>query len=183
MDSSGILHFICQVESYISNCLTKHFVRLDPITRPVNNPINIFLINPNIFLSYVFRLQCRLNTNLFSDYVELIGYFASAFSASTPYVSFLPRINISFSLLSSCTDELISAPIIMIFFPQLPSVNKNFERELNPTPQPIYLYLSRQHSQQLALQIQISSYLMYKLCLSFLIEYLVCKKYIDLLLF
>ena len=27
-----------------------HFAWLDPITRPVNNPINIFLINPNIIL-------------------------------------------------------------------------------------------------------------------------------------
>ena len=30
-----------------------HFVWLDSLTRPVNNPINIFLINPNIVLHYV----------------------------------------------------------------------------------------------------------------------------------
>ena len=30
-----------------------HFVWLDPITRPVNNPINVFSINPNTILYYV----------------------------------------------------------------------------------------------------------------------------------
>ena len=34
-----------------------HFVWLDPFTRPVNNPINIFLINPNIKLYPVFSLN------------------------------------------------------------------------------------------------------------------------------
>ena len=28
----------------------------------------------------------------------------------------------------------------MAFFPMLPSVNKNSERESNPMPQPLYLY-------------------------------------------
>ena len=31
-------------------------------------------------------------------------------------------------------DELISASKIMTFFPMLPSVNKNSERESNPMP-------------------------------------------------
>ena len=35
-------------------------------------------------------------------------------------------------LLSICTDELISAPKAMIYFPMLPSVNKNSEQESNP---------------------------------------------------
>ena len=39
-------------------------------------------------------------------------------------------------------DELISAPKIMTFLPMLPFINKNFERESNPMPQPLYLYLS-----------------------------------------
>ena len=30
-----------------------HFVWLDALTMPVNNPINIFLINPNIILYHV----------------------------------------------------------------------------------------------------------------------------------
>ena len=33
-----------------------------------------------------------------------------------------------------CLDELISAPKIMTFFPMLPCVNENSERESNPTP-------------------------------------------------
>ena len=73
-----------------------------------------------------------------------MGYFASAVNvaSSDPFVVPSPRIKTSFSLLSTCTDELISAPKIMTFFPQLPSVNKNSERESNPMPQPVYLYLS-----------------------------------------
>ena len=35
-------------------------------------------------------------------------------------------------LLSICTDEIILAPKIMTFFPMVPSVNKNSERESNP---------------------------------------------------
>ena len=31
----------------------------------------------------------------------------------------------------------------MTFFPKFPSVNKNPERESNPMPLPVYLYLSR----------------------------------------
>ena len=41
---------------------------------------------------------------------------------------------ISFPLLSICKDEFISALKIMTFFPKLPSLNKNSERELNPMP-------------------------------------------------
>ena len=39
-----------------------------------------------------------------------------------------------FSLLSRGTDELISAPKIIAFFPMLPSVNRNSEKESNPMP-------------------------------------------------
>ena len=35
----------------------SEIVGLDPITRPVNNPINIFKINPNIVLYYDFSLN------------------------------------------------------------------------------------------------------------------------------
>ena len=34
-----------------------HFVRLDPSTRLVNNPINIFLINPNLILYHVLFIK------------------------------------------------------------------------------------------------------------------------------
>ena len=30
-----------------------HFVRLVPLTRPINNPMHFFLINPNIILHHV----------------------------------------------------------------------------------------------------------------------------------
>ena len=43
-----------------------------------------------------------------------------------------PRIKIYFTLLSTCTDELISAPKIMTYFPELQSANENSERESNP---------------------------------------------------
>ena len=34
-----------------------HFVWLDPLTRPVSNPINILLINPNIILYHVLFIK------------------------------------------------------------------------------------------------------------------------------
>ena len=49
-----------------------------------------------------------------------------------PCTSPSPRIKISLFLLSTCTDELISAPKTMTFFPMLASLNKNSERESNP---------------------------------------------------
>ena len=78
-------------------------------------------------------LKCRLNTNLFPDYVKSILYLAPAVNvvSSNPSVGPLPRSKISLFLLSICTDELIPAPKIMIFFP---SVNENSERESNPMP-------------------------------------------------
>ena len=63
--------------------------------------------------------------------------------SSNPCVGPSPKIKISFPLLSTCTDELISASKIMSFFPMVPSGNENYERELTPMLQPLYLYLSR----------------------------------------
>ena len=54
-----------------------------------------------------------------------------------------PRIRISLFLLSICTDELISAPKLMTFFPMLPSVNEYSGRESIPMQYLLYLYLSR----------------------------------------
>ena len=45
-----------------------------------------------------------------------------------------PRIKRSLLLLSICTDELLSVPEIMTFFPNLQSVNKNSEQKSNPMP-------------------------------------------------
>ena len=38
-----------------------HFVWLNGLTIPVNNPINIFLINPNIVLYYIYVLYISWN--------------------------------------------------------------------------------------------------------------------------
>ena len=74
----------------------------------------------------------------------MIGYFASAVNVvlSNPCVGQSPRIKISLFLLSTCTDDLMSTPKIMTFFPMLPSVNENSEQESSPKPQPLYFILS-----------------------------------------
>ena len=79
-------------------------------------------------------LQCRLNTNLFSDCVELTGYCASAVNvvSSNLCVGPSPRIEVPFFLLSICADELISAPELMTFFPERSPADENSEREWNP---------------------------------------------------
>ena len=48
--------------------------------------------------------------------------------SSNPWVGPSPRIEISFFLLSICTDEFISTPKIMTFLPMLLSDNENSER-------------------------------------------------------
>ena len=98
-----------------------HFVSLDLLARPVNNLMIFFLIKPDI----------RLNTNLFPDCEKLTEYFASTVNvvSCTPHVGPSPRIKIYFPLLSTCTDELISAPKIMTFFSMVPSSNENSEQD------------------------------------------------------
>ena len=56
--------------------------------------------------------------NFLFDCVKLIGFLAPDVNVvpSNPCVDPSPRIKIYFSLLSTCTDELISAPEIMTFF-------------------------------------------------------------------
>ena len=53
------------------------------------------------------------------DFVSLIEYLAYAVNvvSSNPYVGPSPRIKISFPSLSTCIDELLSAPKVMMFFP------------------------------------------------------------------
>ena len=77
---------------------------------------------------------CRLNSNILFGCVKLIGYKTPAANvvSSNPCVGPSPRIKISFPLLLTCTDELMSAPEIMTFFPMFPSTNENCERESNP---------------------------------------------------
>ena len=63
--------------------------------------------------------------------------------STNPCVGPFPRIKIYFSLLSICTDELISTPKIRTFLPTLLSGNENSEWESNPIPQQVHMYLSR----------------------------------------
>ena len=65
--------------------------------------------------------------------VKLTGYFALTANvvSSNSCVGSLPRVKISFFLLSICTDELISAPKIMKFFPMPPSVNEMLECQIH----------------------------------------------------
>ena len=61
--------------------------------------------------------------------------------SSNPCVGPSPRIKISFFLLLTCTEELISAPKIIQFVPN-PLPTENFPFLSNPIPYPEYLYLS-----------------------------------------
>ena len=63
-------------------------------------------------------------------------YFVSAVNVvlSNPCVSFLSRIKISFPLLSTCTDKLISTPKIKTFSPNLPSGKEDSPRVSNLIP-------------------------------------------------
>ena len=72
---------------------------------------------------------------LFLICVKLIGYFVSAINVwFNPCLGPSPRIKISFPLLSTLADELISATKIITVLPILPSVNENSERDSNPMP-------------------------------------------------
>ena len=87
-----------------------------------------FSLNGYIFVAstnkkLLLPLSCsRLNTNFLFDCVKLIEYLASAVNVLSSYVSPLPIIKIYLFLLSLYTDEFISAPKIMTFFPMFPSV-------------------------------------------------------------
>ena len=53
---------------------------------------------------------------------------------SNPCVALLPRIKISFPLLSICPDELIPTPKMITFLPTGPSGKEYYPRESDPTP-------------------------------------------------
>ena len=76
---------------------------------------------------------CKINRIYIPSAVNMVS--------SNPCVGHSQRLKIF--LLSKYTDELISAPKVMTFFPTLPSIDKNSERESNPMPQLLYMYLSR----------------------------------------
>ena len=52
--------------------------------------------------------------------------------SSNPCAYPSPKINISFPLLSTCTDEVISAAKMMTFFPKVSSLNENSEGKSSP---------------------------------------------------
>ena len=79
-----------------------------------------------------------------------------------------------------CTDELISSPKIITFFPTPASVNENFERESNPKLLHLYLYRSAFLVRFTDPNKQLPNV---KSMFKFLNADLVCKKYIDLLLY
>ena len=60
---------------------------------------------------------------------------------SNPCVGPLPRIKMSFFLLSIFVDELISAPKIITFLPISLPIEKDISLS-NPIPYPAYPYLS-----------------------------------------
>ena len=80
-------------------------------------------------------LQGRLKQNFLFDLEDLIGNGVSLVNVSSN-LCFWPKLGIQifFSLLSICTDELISTPKIKTFLPLLPSGNENSERDSNPIP-------------------------------------------------
>ena len=61
---------------------------------------------------------------------------------SNPCVGPLPKIKISFFLLSIFVDELISTPKIITFQPNLGSRKEKLQCLSNPVPYTEYLYLS-----------------------------------------
>ena len=69
-------------------------------------------------------------------------FFCSNESSPNPCVGTIPKINISFLLLSICLEELISAPKIITFWPNPPRGNEKLPLLSNPIPYPEYLYLS-----------------------------------------
>ena len=163
-----------------------HFGWLEGLAILVNNPINYFLINPNIILYHVFFIKyVRISiillvskvvwstensyTHPFNPIFFMLlappeifpkrkGYFLIWESVALNWYIFavltnkkclapavnvvssdycvepIPRMKISFLLLSICTDELMSTPKIMTFSPTLPSGNENSERESNTVP-------------------------------------------------
>ena len=75
----------------------------------------------------------------------MIEYFLPAVNVVTYdlYVGPSPRINISFFLLSTCTEELMSTPQILTLQPNPPLENENVPCPSNPVLYPEYLYSSK----------------------------------------
>ena len=79
-------------------------------------------------------MQCRLNANILSGFVKLIGYIASAVNVVSSDLVFGYDIlfhDISHKT-STCTDDFLTAPKIITFLLMLQSVYEHFERQSNP---------------------------------------------------
>ena len=88
-------------------------------------------------------MQAFIMQNVLLFSVKLIEYIFSAASVSSNLcVGLLPRIEISFFLLSIFVDELISTPKIFILLPVSPIECEKNHFLSNPVPNPEYLYLS-----------------------------------------
>ena len=71
-------------------------------------------------------LYSKLKQNFLKCLVKLMEYnFSAANVCSNPCVGLLPRIKMSFFLLSINEDELISTPEIITFFPISSPIEKN----------------------------------------------------------
>ena len=70
-------------------------------------------------------------------------FYAVSVVSSNPWVGPSPRIKISFFLLSTCPEELISVPKIITLQPNSPVGNEKVPLLSNPVLYPEYLYLSR----------------------------------------
>ena len=80
-------------------------------------------------------MQAKANFSLFT--VKLIECIFSADSVCSNHcVRFLPRVKISFFLLSIFVDELISTPKIITFLPVSPLVCEKYPCLSNPVPYP-----------------------------------------------
>ena len=71
----------------------SHFVWLDVISMPINNPINIFLINPNIILYYVFSLNIYVYLCFFIKYLCIFKMLLVSIGLESAEKSFTIRFN------------------------------------------------------------------------------------------
>ena len=74
--------------------------------------------------------------------INSILFSCSNVVPSNPCLGLSPTIKMSFFLLSSCTEELISTPKIITLQPKPTLGNQKVPLPSNPIPCPEYLYLS-----------------------------------------
>ena len=86
---------------------------------------------------------CSLKSITLRVFIIKYSFSTGSVVSFNPCVGPLPRVKISVFLLSTCADELISAPNVITSLPiQLASGNKKLAPTSNSILQPEYLYLS-----------------------------------------